>query len=123
MKVFFSYPLLSPFPLCDCGKNSVGQLTVKKLNKVLSQWCSCAAFLDRATNTLTQMFTQAEGTRDKGRILTEMKARALKVTLNKKVALSNIIKLLRLVSDRSLFTSCKGGGGWSCVVIINLVAL
>ena len=66
MKVFFSYPLLSPFPLCACSKNSVGQLRVKKLNKVLSQWCSCAAFLDRATNTLTpltQMFTQAEGTR------------------------------------------------------------
>ena len=53
------------------------------------------------------MFTQAEGTKDKGRILTEMKARALKVTL--KVTLSNIIKLLRLVSDRSLFIS--GGGG------------
>lgn len=50
-----------------------------------------------------------------------MKARALKVTLNKKVTLSNIIKLLRLVSDRSLFIS--GGGGWSCVVIINLIAL
>ena len=63
MKVFFGYPLLSTFPLCDCSKNSVGQLTVKKLNKGLSQWCSCAAFLDRATNTLTQMFTQAEGTR------------------------------------------------------------
>lgn len=109
MKVFFSYPLLSPFPLCDCSKNSVGQLRVKKLNKVLSQWCSCAAFLDGATNTLTQMFTQAEGTRDKGRILTEMKARALKVTL--KVTLSNIIKLLRLVSDRSLFISGGGGGG------------
>ena len=60
---FFSYPLLSTFPLCDCSKNSVGQLRVKKLNKGLSQWCSCAAFLDRATNTLTQMFTQAEGTR------------------------------------------------------------
>ena len=87
----------------------MGQLTVKKLNKGLSQWCSCAAFLDGATNTLTQMFTQAEGTGDKGRILTEMKARALKVTLNKKVTLSNIIKLLRLVSDRSLFIS--GGGG------------
>ena len=40
-----------------------------------------------------------------------MKARALKVTLNKKVTLSNIIKLLRLVSDRSLFTSCREGGG------------
>ena len=40
-----------------------------------------------------------------------MKARALKVTLNKKVTLSNIIKLLRLVSDRSLFISCRGGGG------------
>ena len=66
MKVFFGYPLLSTFPLCACSKNSVGQLRVKKLNKVLSQWCSCAAFLDRATNTLTQMFTQAEGTRDKG---------------------------------------------------------
>ena len=109
MKVFFSYPLLSTFPLCACSMNSVGQLTVKKLNKVLSQWCSCAAFLDRATNTLTQMFTQAEGTGDKGRILTEMKARALKVTL--KVTLSNIIKLLRLVSDRSLFISGGGGGG------------
>ena len=60
---FFSYPLLSTFPLCDCSKNSVGQLRVKKLNKGLSQWCSCAAVLDRATNTLTQMFTQAEGTR------------------------------------------------------------
>ena len=51
-----------------------------------------------------------------------MKARALKVTLNKKVTLSNIIKLLRLVSDRSLFIS-GGGGERSCVVIINLVAL
>lgn len=41
-----------------------------------------------------------------------MKARALKVTLNKKVTLSNIIKLLRLVSaDRSLFISWGGGGG------------
>ena len=40
-----------------------------------------------------------------------MKAQALKVTLNKKVTLSNIIKLLRLVSDRSLFISCRGGGG------------
>ena len=38
-----------------------------------------------------------------------MKARALKVTLNKKVTLINIIKLLRLVSDRSLFI--WGGGG------------
>ena len=37
-----------------------------------------------------------------------MKARALKVTLNKKVTLSNIIKLLRLVSDRSLFISWGG---------------
>ena len=52
-----------------------------------------------------------------------MKARALKVSLNKKVTLSNIIKLLRLVSDRSLFISGGGGGGWSCVVIINLIAL
>lgn len=52
-----------------------------------------------------------------------MKARALKVTLNKKVTLSNIIKLLRLVSDRSLFISWGGGGERSCVVIINLVAL
>ena len=52
-----------------------------------------------------------------------MKARALKVTLNKKVTLSNIIKLLRLVSDRSLFISWGEGGGWSCVVIINLIAL
>ena len=42
-------------------------------------------------------------------MLTEMKARALKVTLNKKVTLSNIIKLLRLVSDRSLFISWGGG--------------
>ena len=108
MKVFFGYPLLSTFPLCACSKNSVGQLRVKKLNKGLSQWCSCAAFLDRETNTLTQMFTQAEGTGEKGRILTEMKARALKVTL--KVTLSNIIKLLRLVSDRSLFISGGGGG-------------
>lgn len=49
-----------------------------------------------------------------------MKARALKVTLNKKVTLSNIIKLLRLVSDRSLFISCRGGGG--VVIIINLIA-
>lgn len=63
MKVFFSYPLLSTFPLCDCSKNSVDQVRVKKLNKGLSQWCFCAAFLDRATNTLTQVFTQAEGTR------------------------------------------------------------
>ena len=38
-----------------------------------------------------------------------MKARGLKVTLNKKVTLSNIIKLLRLVSDRSLFISGEGG--------------
>ena len=38
-----------------------------------------------------------------------MKARALKVSLNKKVTLSNIIKLLRLVSDRSLFISWGGG--------------
>ena len=37
-----------------------------------------------------------------------MKARALKVTL--KVTLSNIIKLLRLVSDRSLFISGGGDG-------------
>ena len=44
-----------------------------------------------------------------------MKARALKVTLNKKVTLSNIIKLLRLVStDRSLFISWGGGGVELC---------
>lgn len=43
-----------------------------------------------------------------------MKARALKVTLNKKVTLSNIIKLLRLVSDRSLFISWGGGGAELC---------
>ena len=43
-----------------------------------------------------------------------MKARALKVTLNKKVTLSNIIKLLRLVSDRSLFISGGGGGVEFC---------
>ena len=43
-----------------------------------------------------------------------MKARALQVTLNKKVTLSNIIKLLRLISDRSLFISWGGGGVELC---------
>ena len=43
-----------------------------------------------------------------------MKARALKVSLNKKVTLSNIIKLLRLVSDRSLFISWGGRGVELC---------
>lgn len=43
-----------------------------------------------------------------------MKARALKVTLNKKVTLSNIINFFRLVSDRSLFISWGEGGVELC---------